>query len=492
MRMTASVANRLFPVLAASALVVIALGAEADHWTRWRGPNQNGVAPGDVATEWSDTRNIAWTTTIPGRGHSSPVIYGDVIYLTTAVPLGEGALPDAPGRPAAATAANAAPAVPAQGSAPQPTGPSGAGGPRRGGPGGPGGGGPGSGPRGPGGAGGGSAAHVEHKLVLMAIHRHTGKILWERSPRSVKPHEGYHRMYGSFASNSPVTDGKHVWAFYGQYGIYCYSVTGDLVWKREDFPQISMRNAFGEGTATVLEDDRIILNFDSENESFLLVLDKATGKQVWRQSRDEPSSWSQPLVVKVNGRKQIIVSATRKVRAYDLETGKVVWECAGLGVNVIPAPVSDGKVVYVMSGFRDPNLMAIQLGREGDLTGTDAVLWSNKRGNSYTASPVLADGKFYFVTDTGMVSCVNAATGEPYYLQQRLPKSYNIKASPIAVNGKLYVSTENEDVVVLRMGEKFEVIATNTLRDQMFIASPAVAEGALYLRGQNTLFCIRP
>jgi outer membrane protein assembly factor BamB len=478
----------LICAIAASALVTAALAADAGHWTRWRGPNQNGVAPGDVATEWSDSKNIAWKTTIPGRGHSSPVIYGDVIFLTTAVPQTEsaGTVPDGPGPPAERSASAGAAAGSGPGGPPPPNA---EGGPRRRGPGA--GAGPGAG-RGPGGAGGGSAANIEHKLLLMAIDRHTGKLLWERSPRTIKPHEGYHRMYGSFASNSPVTDGRHVYAFYGQYGIFCYTVKGDLVWKKDDFPQLSMRMAFGEGTATVLEDDRIILNFDSENDSFLLVLDKTTGKQIWRQSRDEMSSWSQPLVVKVGDRKQIIVAATRKVRSYDMETGKVIWECAGLGANVIPAPVSDGKVVYVMSGFRDPNLMAIQLGREGDLTGTDAVLWTNQRGNSYTASPVLAGDKLFFVTDSGMVSCLNARTGEPYYLQQRLPKSYNIKASPIAVNGKLYISTENEDVVVLKMGETFEVLATNTLSGQMFIASPAVAEGALYLRGQNTLFCIRP
>jgi outer membrane protein assembly factor BamB len=486
MRILASPATGL--ICAASALITAALGADAGHWTRWRGPNQNGVAPGDVATEWSDTKNIAWKTSIPGRGHSSPVIYGDVIYLTTAVPQDESAVSvsDGPGaraeRPASAGSLPAAgPGVPPQ--------PNAEGGPRRRGAGGPAGSGAG---RGHGGAGGGSAARIEHKLLLMAIDRHTGKLLWERSPRTVKPHEGYHRMYGSFASNSPVTDGRHVYAFYGQYGIFCYTAEGSLVWKKDDFPKLSMRMAFGEGTATVLEDDRIILNFDSENDSFLLVLDKTSGKQIWRQPRDEMSSWSQPLVVKAGDRKQIIVAATRKVRSYDMETGKLIWECAGLGANVIPAPVSDGKAVYVMSGFRDPNLMAIQLGREGDLTGTDAVLWTNQRGNSYTASPVLAGDKLYFVTDSGMVSCLNARTGEPYYLQQRLPKSYNIKASPIAVNGKLYVSTENEDVVVLKMGETFEVLATNTLSGQMFIASPAVAEGSLYLRGQNTLFCIRP
>ena len=140
---------------------------------------------------------------------------------------------------------------------------------------------------------------------------------------------------------------------------------------------------------------------------------------------------------------------------------------------------------------RDPNVLAIKLGRTGDLTGTDAVGWTNTRGNSYTASPVLHDGKLYMVTDSGMVSCLDAATGKPFYLQQRLGKPYNFKASPVGAAGKLYLSTENGDVVVLKMGETFEVLATNTLADQVFIATPAVVEGSLYLRGQGMLFCVR-
>lgn len=185
------------------------------------------------------------------------------------------------------------------------------------------------------------------------------------------------------------------------------------------------------------------------------------------------------------------MSATRRVRAYDYETGKVVWECAGLGTNVIPAPVVFQNVVVVMSGHRDPNLLAIRLGRTGDLTGSDAILWTNQRGNSYTPSPVLDGGKIYFVTDSGQLSCFDILTGKAYYQQQRLPQPYNFKASPVGVNGKLYLSTEQGDVVVIKMGPTFEVLATNTLGDQSFIATPAFADGDIYLRGPQTLFCVR-
>jgi outer membrane protein assembly factor BamB len=202
------------------------------------------------------------------------------------------------------------------------------------------------------------------------------------------------------------------------------------------------------------------------------------------------SSWSQPLVISHNGAKQLVVSGTNRVRSYDPATGRIIWECSGLGANVIPAPVASDGMVYVMSGFRDPNLLAIRLGHEGDLTGTDAVVWTNNRGNSYTPSPVIDGGKLYFATDTGLLSCLNAMTGEAYYRQQRLGKPYSLKASPVGVNGRLYIATEDGDVVVVRMGEKFELLATNSLSDQMFIATPAIAGGRVYLRGQSTLFCL--
>jgi len=221
-----------------------------------------------------------------------------------------------------------------------------------------------------------------------------------------------------------------------------------------------------------------------------VALDKRNGKELWRVKREEPSSWSTPLAIEHGGRTEIVVSATNKVRSYDAATGKVLWESAGLGSNVIPVPTHQTGVVFVMSGHRDPKLMAIKLGKQGDLTGSDSIVWSHTRGVPYTASPVLYENKLYVVTDSGMVSAFNATTGEPYYHQTRLPKGYNLKASPVGANGKLYLATEDGDVVVLKMGEKFEVIATNHLTDQIFIATPVIADGEIFLRGQNTLFCI--
>ena len=410
-----------------SAVVLAVAPLLAGDWPNWRGPANNGTAEGDAPLTWSDSQNVAWKTAIPGRGHSTPVIWGDRIFVTTAVPT---------------TVAV------------------------------------------------GRRQVAEHKFLVMALDRRTGKLLWEQTARVTTPHEGYHHMYGSFASNSPVTDGKHVYAFFGSRGLFCYDMDGKLVWSK-DSPPMRMRLEFGEGSAPVLAGDRLILTFDFEGASFISVLDKNSGKELWRQDRDEQSNWSQPLVVRVKGHDQVISPATKRVRSYDLETGKLIWECGGLGLNVIPAPVERDGVVYVMSGYRNPNMLAIKLGREGDLTGTDAVLWTNQRGNSYTPSPVLDDGKLYFVSDNGQLSCIDVATGKPHYLQQRLPKPYNFKASPVAAAGRLYLATEEGDVVVVKLGEKYEVISTNKLADQMFIASPIILDGSIYLRGQNTLFCIR-
>ena len=418
------------------------IAGDAGDWPQWRGPTWNGIARGEAPLHWSDTEHIKWKAEIPGRGHSSPVIWGDRIFVTTSVPTGDSA-------PAGQSMSN-----------------------RRG-----------FGSRGP---------QPEQKLILMCLDRKTGKLLWERVSKTATPHEGYHPQYGSFASNSPVTDGQHVIAFFGSRGVYCYDLEGNKVWEKDFGVPLRMFNGFGEGSWPTLDGNTLLLLFDHEGDSFLVALDKSTGRELWRVARpDGNTNWSGPVVISYGGRKQIIVSASRKVHAYDFETGKPLWECGGLGQNTIPAPVTDGSIVFVMSGFRNPNLLAIRLGRDGDLTGTDAVVWQNQRGNSYTSSPVLADGRLYVLTDSGMLSCFDAKSGKAYYQQQRLPKPYNFKASLVAAGGKLYLASEEGDVIVVNMGEKFEVVATNTLEGQTFIGTPAIADGEIYLRGQNTLFCIR-
>jgi outer membrane protein assembly factor BamB len=414
---------------AAILLAGAALFAADDDWPHYRGPNRDGVARGDLPLEFSDTKHLAWKVRIPGRGHSSPVIWGDRIFLTTAIPTAPGTDEYAPN------------------------------------------------------------ARKEHKLVVMCLDRNTGKVLWERSPKTITPPDGYQVPYGSYASNIPVTDGKRVYFFMESRGIHVYDLDGKLEWQK-DFPQMRKRGEFGEGTPAMVDGDTLYLKFDQEQGSYMLALDKNTGKELWRVDRAEPSSWSPPLMVTQNGKKQLLTAGTR-IRSYDPATGKVIWECDGLGLNSIPSLVSANGIVYAMTGFQRPNLLAVKIDREGDVTGTDAVLWSNNRGNPYNPSPVLKDDILYFISDTAMLTAYRASTGMELYRQQRLPGAYSLKASPVAVNGKLYFATEQGDVVVTRMGEKFEVLATNKMGDDMFIATPAVAGNSLYLRGKNTLYCVR-
>ena len=440
---------RIFPLLAMLCFV-LPLAAEPvveGEWPRWRGPYDNGVARGAAPTKFSATENVLWKAEIPGRGHSSPVIWRDRIFITTAVETGKPAQPK-PEPPAAVG--------------------------RKG--------------RSPG--GGGEMPLLEHRFLVMALDRATGKKIWEKTATTETPHEGFHNTYGSFASNSPVTDGEIVVASFGSRGVYAYDLDGNLKWEK-GFGKFNMRLSFGEGTAPVLHENTLILNFDHQGEDFIVALDKSTGKELWRKTREEESNWSAPLVIEHGGKTQVIVSATGRVKSYDIRTGETIWECGGLGLNTIPAPVYDGENVYVMSGFRDQNMFAIKLdGAKGDLTGSEHVLWTNQRGNSYTPSPVLHEGILYFTSDNGMISAMEAKTGEPYYIQQRLPNPTKLKSSPVAAGDYLYQATEDGDVVVVKLGKEYAVEAVNHFDDEFFIATPAIADGKIYLRGENTLYAI--
>ena len=480
-----------------------AVSLPAANWDRWRGLDNSGMASGEAPLRWSSTEHIKWAADIPGRSSSTPIVWGDRLFLTTAIPV------ETPGESVAETPApetrsrrqgrpaGGEPAPLTRGMRTRIRELSGgkdlselsrderreimrqvrrdARGPRdqRG---------PEVGQRG--------AEIAEHRFVVMALDRNTGEVIWERAPIVTRPHEGFHRRYGSFASSSPVTDGNLVFACFGSRGIYAYDMDGNLVWKKDYGIKLRMANAFGEGRSPTLHGDTLLLVHDHQGDSFISALDKRTGEELWRRSRDERSAWSQPLVLEHDGQTQAIVAASGKIRSYDLESGEVIWECAGLGSNAIPAIVRAGDVVYAMSGHRDPNLLAIRLGGKGDITDSDFVLWTNQRGNSYSASPVIDQGILYFVTDRGLMSALDAKTGKPHYQQRRLPGTYSLKASPIGAGGRLYIATEQGDVVVVGMGPEFEVLATNTIEEEFFMASPVVVDGEMFLRGRNRLYAI--
>lgn len=439
---------------------VAALAANND-WANWRGPDGGGLARGDAPLTWSDAENVEWTADIPGRGTSSPVIWGDRIFLTTAIPTGS-------------ASAQPIDRIPGGVLAQRGGGARGRGGPAPGGRGGP----------------GGGSAQAEHRFVVMCLDKNSGDVLWEKTAIVATPHEGYHPDYGSFASSTPTVDAEGVYVFFGSRGAYVYDHDGNLKWGKDFGIQMRMFGEFGEGAGPTVYGDTMLLKFDHTGDGVLIAVNKNTGEELWRQPRGSLETWSAPLVVEHDGRLQAIAAASDNVRSYDLETGELIWECSGLGGNQIPMPVAAGDIVYVMSGYQRPNLLAIRLGGSGDITGSDLVLWTQNRGLSYVSSPALVDGRLYVIDQNGILSNFNALTGERIY-QERLPGANAFKSSPVAANGKLYLANESGQTHVVRLGDTFEVLATNTLADQTFIASPAIADGEIYLRSRTTLFAIQ-
>lgn len=462
-------------------VVVIADSANDDdgtgHWPSWRGPLFTGVAPhGDPPVEWSETKNIRWKVKLPGPGHSTPAVWGDRIYVLSAVDTGESPAPEKPGRSSGSIESTpAVDAIPAS-SQPQQR-PPGTGQPSE------------QRPDRPGPPPEGTQPRTLHRFVVSALDRRTGTAIWETTVREETPHEPGH-ITASQASASPVTDGKRIWAFFGSRGLYGLDLDGKVLWE-QDLGDMRTRNEFGEGASPVLAGEAIVINWDHEGESFIAAFDKNTGEQRWKVPRDEPTSWTTPLVIEDGGRKQIVVSGANRVRAYDVETGKEVWQCGGLGLNCIPTPVEDDGLVFVMSGWREAAGMAIRYaGAEGDITDSEAIAWRIDRGLSYVPSPVLYDGKLYFLQRfSGLLSCYDLKTGKAIYTEQRLEGMGNIYASPVGAAGRIYVQGRDGKSVVFRHGKEFELLAANEL-DDTFDASPVIVGGDLYLRGHEFLYSV--
>jgi outer membrane protein assembly factor BamB len=456
-------------------------GSDAmDYWPTWRGPLYSGVAPnGDPPVKWSETKNIRWKVKLPGPGHSTPVVWGDRIYVLSAVDTGAEAASE-PSEPGGSSGSLESPPTPAaipasyqEGQQPPPDKgqrPD----DRRGRKGPP--------PK-------AETPKTPHRFVVSALDRRTGETVWETVVREEVPHESGH-VTASQASGSPVTDGEHIWAFFGSRGLYCLDRNGKVKWE-QDLGEMRTRNEFGEGASPVLSGDLIVINWDHEGDSFIAAFDKATGKQRWKVPRDEPTSWTTPLVIDDNGRDLAVVSGANRVRAYDVKTGKEVWQCGGLGLNCVPAPVEAGGMLFVMSGYREAAGMAIRYaGAEGDITDGDAVAWKIDRGLSYVPSPVLYDGKLYFLQRfSGVLSCYDLKTGKAVYTEQRLEGMGNIYASLVGAAGRIYVLARDGKAVVFRHGEKFELLATNEL-DDAFDASPVIVGEDLYLRGHEYLYAV--
>jgi len=265
---------------------------------------------------------------------------------------------------------------------------------------------------------------------------------------------------------------------------------GNLKWEK-DLGRMQTKMGFGEGSSPALHGDTVVVVWDHEgDDDFIVALDKSTGKELWRTPREEDTTWSTPLVVEREGGAQVVVSATRKVRAYDLKSGKQLWECAGMTANAIPSPVAQGDTVYVTSGFRGSNLLAIKLGRQGDLTGTDAIAWSHNRGTPYVPSPLLYDNRLYFFSgNEPRLSCFDIRTGKPLYETKRIEDLQGVYASPVGAAGRVYLVGRNGTTAGIKNADAPQVLATNVLDDHID-ASPALAGKEMFLRGHEFLYCI--
>ncbi len=433
--------------LSLSLLLICATVSYAGEWPQWRGPLANGwSADAQPPTKWDEQTNIRWKIALPGRGLSTPVVWGDVIYLTTAIPTG---------KPVEAQAAKQAE------------------------------------------EGIGSWMKAEarlvkdaHQFVVLALNRKDGSVRWSKTVCEEAPQTGTHAD-GSWASGSAIVDGERLYAYFGSQGLYCLDLAGNVLWEKR-FGYMKTRASFGEGSTPALHGDTIIVNWDEEGPSFIVALDKKTGQQKWQVERDEPTSWATPLVAEFNGITQVIVSATKRIRSYDLRTGKLLWECGGMTGNVVPHPIRFADTIIALSGFRGAAGVAIKLAEAaGDITDKPAAFaWKIAKDTPYVPSPLLVADRLYFLkTNGGLLSCADARTGNLHYTGQALTGTKRIYASPVAAAGKVYVTGTEGVTHVLKEGAAFELLATNKLEDK-FTASAALAGKDLFLRGEKNLYCI--
>ncbi|MBL8229899.1 MAG: PQQ-like beta-propeller repeat protein [Bryobacterales bacterium] len=419
--------------------------AFAAEWPGWRGPSGDGVLdlPG-LPLEWSTTRNVAWKTPVVGRGHSSPVIWGNRIFLTTSIESAEKA---EGAKPVRHKFAGEDPFVHPQS----------VGGDRK------------------------------YTLKVLCLDRAAGKILWERTAYEGLAFDARHQK-NSYATPTPVTDGKYVYVSFESQGVYCYGLRGALAWKAS-FGGVATVG-MGPGTSPVLAGGNLIFVLDQDmgENSFIAALDARTGKEKWRVRRENRVTWSTPLVVESRSGKQLIVPGSEAIVSYDPATGKERWRGPALEGNAVPSPVAGHGMVYVMTGHPNKLAYALRIDHEG--TPESRVVWQHKKGTGYVPSPVLYSDYLYVLEDRGLLTCLDAKTGKVMYEGKRVPDPGWFRASLAAYDGKILMSSEEGDYYVIKAGPEFEVLAKNSLEEGVY-ASPAMHSDSLYLRTVGHLYRIR-
>ncbi len=431
---------------------VVAL-AQSAHWPAFRGLQASGVADGfATATKWDATKseNILWKTEIPGLALSSPVVWGNRVFVTTAISSD----PDAQFRHGLYGDVAPSPDV------------------------------------------------TKHTWKLYALDKRTGKVVWDRVAYQGVPETKRHPK-SSQATPTPVTDGKHVVAFFGSEGLYTYDFSGKLLWKKD----LGVLSAgwfydpdyeWGLGASPVIYKNLVIVQCDIQKNSFVAAFDLKTGKEVWRTQRDEIPSWSSPTIYTGPPRDELITQATNFIRAYDPATGKELWRLGPNSEITTPTPIIAHGLIIVTNGYRGIQpIYAVKPGGAGDLTlqgdaeSSEFIAWSKKRGGPYTPTPVIYGDYMYVCNNQGVLTVYEVKSGKQIYQQRIGGRGGSYSASPIAADGKIYFPSEDGEIFVVKAGPKYELLATNPM-GEVLMASPAASEGILFVRGLQHLFAIAP
>jgi outer membrane protein assembly factor BamB len=430
---------RLLPVFALLGALAF---AGADDWPAWRGPTGNGISPlKNIPSSWSADRNIAWKAPVEGRGHSSPVVWGDRIFITA----------DIEGDPVAG-------AIPPKHIAhgepfrhPDSTG-----------------------------------MNRKHILKVMSFDANSGKQLWERTAYDGPVADEIHK-FNTYASATTVTDGKFVYAYFDSQGLYKYDFDGRQIWRMSFGPIYS--EGVGSGVSPVLFEDKIIILADQDEgeRSFMAAVSTSDGKIAWKIARKAQVSWTVPVILEVDGKPQMLVSGTENLISYDPRTGKEIWRTEGVGGNSVHTPVYGHGMVYVSTGYPNKNVMAVRL---NPAPGEERVAWTYKKGTGYIPNTILYGEYLYFMTDAGLLTCVDATTGKVQYESKRFPTPGHFAGAPVAFDGKLLITSQDGDTYVLKAGPEHEILGTNSLGEGV-VASLAIAGDSIYIRSEKNLYRIR-
>ena len=447
-----ALAGGILPALAGSLLLAGSVNVSA-QWPQWRGPGGHGISTEkDLPTEWAPATgdkpavNIKWKIEIPGRGHSSPVVAKNLVFVTTSI-KGE----EVPGREA--------PVHLDFQKKPGYLHP--------------------------------DAVDVEfkHALKVFAVDAKTGKVAWERTAYDGVMFDDRHRK-NTFASSTMVVDDERAYAFFESLGLYAYDFKGKLLWKKDLGPII--KAGLGPGTSPIIYKDLIILQCDQEmgNGSAIVALNRQTGNDVWRANRENRRSWATPLIINSGARDELIASGAEVVIAYDPATGKELWRANGTQSHPIPSPVTTKGLVFLTAGSSSKVVMAMKPGGSGDLKDSkELLLWRYNKGAAYVPSPIALGDYLYLVSDAGVMTCLDAITGQLKYEGGRVPVPGTFFASPIAFDNKILLTSEDGDSFVIKAGPVHEVLRTNSVGEPVY-ASPAVANGNIFIRGDKHLFAI--